>query len=105
MDVYVQPSVNEGLSLSILEAMAAGKPVIATEVGGAREVLTHQRTGILIPPGSSPAIEMAITDLLEHCDKREVLAHAARTRVVQEFAVQRMVNGYRRVYGALASNL
>jgi glycosyltransferase involved in cell wall biosynthesis len=105
MDIYVQPSVNEGLSLSILEAMAAGKAVIATDVGGAREVLTHLKTGILIPPGSSPAIGAAVVDLLNRPDKRAALAQAARDHVLQEFGVQKMVEGYRRVYAVLASQL
>jgi glycosyltransferase involved in cell wall biosynthesis len=105
MDVYVQASVNEGLCLSILEAMAAGKPVIATDVGGTREVLTHQETGILIPPGSSSVIGAAIVDLLDHPEKRAALAVAARDRVVQEFGVQRMVEGYQRVYEALVSQV
>jgi glycosyltransferase involved in cell wall biosynthesis len=105
MDIYVQPSVNEGLSLSILEAMAAGKAVIATDVGGTGEVLTHQKTGILIPAGSSSAIAAAIADLLSHAEGRAALAQAARDHVVQEFDVQRMVEGYRRVYESLASQL
>jgi glycosyltransferase involved in cell wall biosynthesis len=103
MDIYVQPSINEGLSLSILEAMAAGKAVIATDVGGAQEVLTHQKTGILIPPGSSPAIGAALIDLLDHPDKHTALARAARDHVVHEFGVNRMVEGYRRVYETLVS--
>jgi glycosyltransferase involved in cell wall biosynthesis len=105
MDLYVQTSVNEGLSLSILEAMAAGKAVIATDVGGAQEVLAHQVTGILIPPGSSPAIAAATVDLLDHPEKRAALAQAARDHVVQSFGVERMVEGYRRVYEALALQL
>ena len=105
MDLYIQPSANEGLPLSILEAMAAGKAVIATDVGGAQEVLTHQKTGILIPPGSSLAIGAAVVDLLNHPDKRAALAQAAREHVVQEFGVQRMVEGYRRIYETLASQL
>jgi glycosyltransferase involved in cell wall biosynthesis len=103
LDVYVQPSINEGLSLSILEAMAAGKAVIATDVGGAQEVLAHQKTGILIPPESSPAIEAALIYLLNHPEKHAALAQAARDHVVQEFSVQRMVEGYRRVYETLVS--
>jgi len=101
MDVYVQPSANEGLSLSILEAMVAGKAVIATDVGGAQEVLTHQQTGILTPPGSSSAIAAAIINLLDHPEKRTVLAQAARDHVIEEFDMQRMLDGYCRVYDAL----
>lgn len=105
MDLYVQTSINEGLSLSILEAMAAGKAVIATDVGGAQEVLTHQKTGILIPPGSSSAIGSAVVNLLNNPQKRATLAQAAQDHVVREFGVQRMVEGYRRVYESLASQL
>jgi glycosyltransferase involved in cell wall biosynthesis len=105
MDVYVQPSVNEGLSLSILEAMAARKAVIATDVGGAQEMFTDQKTGVLIPPGSSAAIGAAVVDLLNNPDKQDALAQAARDHVVQEFDVQRMVEGYRCVYETLASQL
>lgn len=104
-DIYVQPSDNEGLSLSILEAMAAGKPVIATDVGGVREVLTHEETGILIPPGSASAIGSAIIDLLDHPEKRTALGQAARDQVVQDFGVHKMVEGYGHVYESLVSRL
>jgi glycosyltransferase involved in cell wall biosynthesis len=105
MDVYVQPSANEGLSLSILEAMAAGKAVIATDVGGAQDLLTDQVTCILIPHGSPSAIGDAILDLLSHPEKRAAVAQAGREYVIQEFDTQRMVEGYRRVYENLASQL
>ena len=103
VDIYVQPSVNEGLSLSILEAMAAGKAVIATDVGGAQEVLTDRETGLLIPPGSSSAIATAILDLLDRPKQQTQLAQSARDPVVHEFGVRRMVEGYRNVYEDLLS--
>jgi glycosyltransferase involved in cell wall biosynthesis len=102
MDIYVQPSANEGLSHSILESMAAGKPVIVTDVGGAQEVVTNGRTGILIPQGSASAIGSAIIDLLDHPEKRTALGQAARSRVVDEFSVQRLVDAYQDLYQALA---
>lgn len=102
MDVYVQPSANEGLSKAMLEAMAAGKPVISTDVGGAPEVVTDGKTGILIPPGSSSAIWTAIVDLLDHPEKRSTLAQAARSHVVREFDVQQTTDAYRHLYEALA---
>lgn len=105
MDVYVQPSVNEGLSLSILEAMAAGKAVIATDVGGTQEVLAHQETGILVPYRSPSAIGAAIVDLFDHPEKRAALAQAAQDHVVQAFGVERMVEGYRHVYETLLAQL
>ena len=101
MDIYVLPSSNEGFAASMLEAMAAGKPVIVTDVGGAREVVTDGRKGILIPPGSASAIGTAIIDLLDHPGKRTALSQAGRTHVVQEFGVQRMVDAYQEVYQSL----
>jgi glycosyltransferase involved in cell wall biosynthesis len=101
MDIYVQPSANEGLSLTVLEAMAAGKPVIVTDVGGAKEMVSDDRTGILIPPGSASAIGTAIVDLLDHPEKCTALAKAGRRRVNQEFNVQRMVDAYQEVYQSL----
>lgn len=103
MDVYVQPSANEGLSKSILEAMAAGRPVIATNVGGVQEVITNEETGLLISPGSSSAIGAAIVDLLDHPEKRLTLGRAARSHVIEQFGVQQMVEAYGQLYQALAS--
>jgi len=102
IDIYMLPSANEGFSASMLEAMAAGKPVIATDVGGAKEVVIDKRTGILIPPGSASAIASAIIDLLDHPEKQAALAQAGRSRVVQEFGVQRMVAAYQDLYQTLA---
>lgn len=102
MDVYVQPSANEGLSLSLLEAMAAGKPVIATDVGGTPEVVVDGKTGVLIPPGSSSALRTAIADLLDDPERQSTLAQAARSHVVREFDVQQSTDAYRHLYEVLA---
>ncbi len=98
LDIYIQSSVNEGLPLSVLEAMAAGKPVIATNVGGINEVITNEKTGLLIPPESSSAIISAIIYLLENPDIRHRIGQAARSHVIDDFNIQPMVNAYRSVY-------
>jgi len=98
MDIYVQSSVNEGLSLSILEAMAAGKPVIITDVGGARELVENGRTGILIAPGSAAEISGAIIELLEDPAKCSLFAAAGRTYVEREFGLMQMMESYRQLY-------
>ncbi|MHC1696765.1 MAG: glycosyltransferase [Geobacteraceae bacterium] len=98
LDIYVQSSVNEGLSLSILEAMAAGKPVIITDVGGARELVDNGRTGILIAPGSATEISGAIIELLEVPAKRSLLADAGRDYVEKEFGIRQMMESYRQLY-------
>ena len=102
MDVYVQPSHNEGLSLSILEAMAAGKPVIATNVGGLLEVLRHQETGIVIPALSSPlALVNAMQELLTDPSLRARLGEKAQKHVFQEFSLKKMVDAYACVYQSM----
>jgi len=102
MDVYVQPSTNEGFSLSLLEAMAAGKPVVATDVGGAQEVVIDGRTGVLSPPASSSAISTTVAGLLDDPEKQSTLGQAARRHVVREFGLQHSMDAYRHLYEALA---
>ncbi len=103
MDIYIMSSVNEGLSLSILEAMAAGKPVIITDVGGARELVEDGKTGILIAPGSAAPIETAITELIDNPAKRAAVAQAGMEYVTREFGIGQMMESYRRLYETLTS--
>jgi len=101
MDIFVQPSSNEGLSLSLLEAMAAGKPVIATNVGGTAEVVSNGQAGLLIPPHSLPALQSAMLQLLDNPQLRSRLAEEAGAIVYQEFQVARMMENYRHLYEEL----
>jgi glycosyltransferase involved in cell wall biosynthesis len=103
IDVYVQSSVNEGLSLSILEAMAAEKAVVATDVGGAKEVIADGETGILVPPGSSSAIAAAVVGLFDDPDARLAISRAARTHVESKFGLGKMVDEYGAVYASIAA--
>jgi len=105
MDIYVMSSMNEGLSLSILEAMAAGKPVVITDVGGARELVKDHETGLLIPPGSAEEIAVALLTLLEEPAKTLELARKGREYVVREFGQQRMMESYGRLYRTLAARM
>lgn len=98
LDIYLQTSVNEGLSLSILEAMAAEKPVIATRVGSADEIIRDGQTGILISPGSIRAASQSLLALLDDPERRNQLAKNAREYVSAEYAIQHMVNGYEKIY-------
>jgi glycosyltransferase involved in cell wall biosynthesis len=88
-DIKVLPSLTEGLSLAILEAMAMGKPIIATQVGGTGEVLKDGQTGLLIPPKDSPALAEKIIYLLENPDIARRLGMRA-----QEESKKYDVNGY-----------
>jgi glycosyltransferase involved in cell wall biosynthesis len=98
LDIYMQTSINEGLSLSILEAMAAEKSVIATRVGSAEEIIQDGKTGILIPPGSTTAASQSLLSLLDNPEKRSQLAKSAKEYVSTEYGIQHMVDGYERIY-------
>jgi glycosyltransferase involved in cell wall biosynthesis len=87
----VQPSRTEGLSNSVLEAMAAGAAVVATPVGGTPEVMTHDVTGWMAPVQNPPALGAAICDLLGDPERRRRLGQAARAHVLATHAVDRLV--------------
>lgn len=85
MDLYVQPSVAEGMPNSILEAMAAGLPVVATSAGGTPEVVVDGETGLLVPPRDPVALADAILRLLNDPPVAEVFGRAGRARVEANF--------------------
>lgn len=84
--VVVLPSYREGLPVSLLEAAACGKPIIATDVPGCREVVRHRVNGLLVPPRNATALADAITILLENKELRNKLGHRGREMVVKEFS-------------------
>ncbi len=98
LDIFIQPSSNEGLSLSLLEALAAEKPVIATNVGGTSEVIIDNVTGLLIPTQSVTALKSSILRLLDDEDLRTNLANAGRKLIIEEFGSRKMINSYWQLY-------
>jgi glycosyltransferase involved in cell wall biosynthesis len=90
-------SVAEALPNVVLEAMAAGLPVVATEVGGVPEVVAPGETGWLVPPRDVPGLAAAISQLLADPQTRQAFGQAARRRVAREFSMAAMVRGYERV--------
>jgi glycosyltransferase involved in cell wall biosynthesis len=102
IDIFVQPSVNEGLSLATLEAMAAGKAIIATNVGGTSEIIKNDQTGLLINPGSSESLAVALSDYLDNPEKRYRMANNGRVLVQEKFDVNRMTHSYHCLYWKLA---
>jgi glycosyltransferase involved in cell wall biosynthesis len=96
-DIFVNSSTSEGVSLTILEAMAAGLPIIATRVGGTPEVI-DDTCGRLVPARDSAALAEAMRDLAAAPETRRRLGDAARRRVESEFTIERMVQSYLDVY-------
>lgn len=103
-DLFVLPSLYEGLPLSILEAMAAGRPVISSAIGGTDEAVTHGETGLLVPPGNSTELARAINLVLSNPDLAQRLAATAKARVTEDFSVARMAECNMRIYEELSSN-
>lgn len=84
-DLFVLPSLEEGLPLALVEAMALGVPVIGTRINGVPEAVTHDADGLLVEPGDARALADALTGLLEDREKRVRLGTAARERARREF--------------------
>jgi glycosyltransferase involved in cell wall biosynthesis len=96
-DVYVNSSTFEGISLTILEAMAACLPVVATRVGGNPEIIDSS-CGVLVDAGDSEALARELTTLARASDRRTELGRRARQRVEDQFSLDRMVRAYSSVY-------
>ena len=101
LDLLVQPSLWEGFGLSVLEAMAAGRPVVATAVGGLVEVVRDGVDGILVPPGDAPRLAAAMSGLLDDTTRGVRMGQAGRARAHGEFNVDRLVAGTASLYRAL----
>jgi glycosyltransferase involved in cell wall biosynthesis len=91
MDIFVLPSLNEGLPLSLLEAMAMGLPVIATRSGGISELLDDGRTGLLAPVDDVNALALRIEELLENVTLQQRLAREAQAHVRAQFDHHKML--------------
>ena len=98
MDLFLLPSLGEGISNTVLEAMAAGLPVIATHVGGNPELVIEGETGHLVPVGDPAALAAAVLPLLDDPARRRAFGEAARQSVRERFDWPRTVAGYLAVY-------
>ena len=101
LDVFVLPSLREGISNTLLEAMASGRPVIATRVGGNPEIVPEGIAGKLIPPGAPEALAAAILDYLEHPALMRLHGEAGRATVLRHFSLSSMLEKYDRTYRSL----
>jgi glycosyltransferase involved in cell wall biosynthesis len=97
-DLYANSSISEGVSITILEAMAAGIPVVATSAGGTPEVLADGLAGVLVPSRNPDRLAQAMVALAKDPAMRTRLATVGRRRVETSFTVQRMVAEYVQLY-------
>ncbi len=100
LDVLAVPSLTEGTPLTVLEAMAAGVPIVASAVGGIPDQVTHDREGLLVPPDDPVALGDALLEVLQDPGRARRLGEAARRRADSEFAHATMVGRIQTVYGA-----
>ena len=98
IDVFVFYSLEEGLGLSLLEAMAAGKPCVASCVGGVSSVIEDGINGILVPPRDTHALKEAILKIFKDVDLGEELAQRGKALISRKFTLDQMVNGTIDVY-------
>ena len=103
MQIFVLPSLYEGFGIAILEAMAAGRPVVATTVGGIPEFVSHGQTGLLVPPGDPAALAAAIRHLLHHPEQAELIGVQGREHVRGKFGIESIVRQHERLYEACTS--
>ncbi len=103
-DVFALPSLWEGLSISLIEALAAGKPIVATDIDGNREVIEHEETGLMVPPADVPALATALGTLLTDRSLAARLAGRARRSAETRFSFDRMVEQNLAVYDRVVAS-
>lgn len=97
-DLFVLPSDYEGVPLTVLEAMAAGKPVVSTRVGGVPELVEDELTGFLVPPRDPEALAQAILQLAKDHDLCRRMGQAGQRKAIERFDISRAARGYETLY-------
>lgn len=103
-DVYCLPSLFEGMPLTILEAMAAGKPIVSTNVHGCRDIVEHEKTGFLVPPDQPGELAAAIIRLFSDPDLARSLGETSRTMVLKTYGLDKMALAYANLYEFIYTN-
>lgn len=101
LDVYVLASRFEGLPVSVIEAMLAGLPVVASDVGGVADAVRDGETGVLVPPEDPAALAAAIRGVLADRDRMRALGQAGRARALERFGAERMAAEFEALYSEL----
>jgi glycosyltransferase involved in cell wall biosynthesis len=101
IDVFAMPSIWEGFGLVLLEAMAAGRPIVASRVATIPEVVVDGETGLLVPPGDPVALAEALAELAHDAGRARQLGEAGRQRLRQRFSIEKMVGDTELLYREL----
>ncbi|MEX0775209.1 MAG: glycosyltransferase [Phycisphaeraceae bacterium] len=102
-DVFLLSSLSEGISVTLLEAMAASLPIVATAVGGNGEVVEHGQTGLLAPRGDADGLAAHLVNLLSHTELRRQMGATGRQRLLAMFTEERMHGRYAAIYAQMLS--
>jgi glycosyltransferase involved in cell wall biosynthesis len=105
LDCFVLPSLGEGISNTILEAMASGLPVIATAVGGNVELVSEGISGRLVPAADPSALALAIVDLAQQPELAKSLGQQGRRQIEQRYSMTAMVQSYQQLYDQLLGRM
>lgn len=97
-DIFAMPSYSEGMPLAMIEAMATGTPIVASEVGGIPSLITHGTDGVLTKAGDADALASALKTLLENPGSRRTCADSAHRRFLNHFSLSSMLDNYRNLY-------
>lgn len=100
-DIFVMPSLQEGLGLAVIEAQAAGLPVVASRVGGIPSLIENGKTGLMVEPGNSQGLAEAMIEVLEDRQRAQEMGRCAREFIEQEFTADKMVEQTLEVYRGL----
>lgn len=103
IDIVVMPSHWEGLPMTLLEAMASGRAIVATSVGGIPDVITDDYNGILVPPREPAALERALNDLMQDEERRKRLGKHARATVTEKYNAAHIIKKYEALYKEVQS--
>jgi glycosyltransferase involved in cell wall biosynthesis len=103
LDIFVCPSLYEGFGIAIVEAMAAGRPVVASSAGGISEIVVHGETGLLVPPGDAAALADAIAALLARPERARTMGLRGRERARERFAIEAAVRRHQHLYESLSA--
>jgi glycosyltransferase involved in cell wall biosynthesis len=103
-DVYVLPTLADNFPYTILEAMACGTPVIATNVGGIPEQIVDGHNGLIVPPSSPIALGKAIVDVLLNTENAKLMGLNGRKRAVERYSMNSFVDSYERLFNLLSKS-